>query len=94
MDMDDFDVQNYLKTEEDQRLFLEASFHEDPGDGSGVRLALREIAKARGVYKIADETGITAPGIYKALGENGNPSFSTIMRITKALGLKLTVASV
>lgn len=89
MDATDFDVQNYLKTEEDFRLFLEASFAEDPGDGSGIRLALREIAKARGVYSVAKESGITPQGIYKSLSENGNPSFETIMKIMRSLGYSL-----
>ncbi|MCM1128932.1 MAG: hypothetical protein NC211_03515 [Alistipes senegalensis] len=56
METADFEVQNYLKTEENFRLFLEASFAEDPSDGSGIRLALREIAKARGVYSVAKES--------------------------------------
>lgn len=58
MDTTEFDLQTHLKTEEDFRLFLEASFAEDPGDGSGIRLALREIAKARGVYSVAKESGL------------------------------------
>ncbi|MCM1128992.1 MAG: putative addiction module antidote protein [Alistipes senegalensis] len=90
MDTTEFDVQDHLKTEEDFRLFLEASFAEDPGDGSGIRLALREIAKARGVYSVAKESGITPQGIYKSLGENGNPSFETIMRIMRSLGYAMT----
>lgn len=87
----EFNVQDYLKTPEDRRLFLEASFMEDPGNGSGVRLALREIAKAEGVYNLSKRTGITPQGIYKALNETGNPSLTTIMQIVHALGLKLTV---
>ena len=43
--------------------------------------------------QLAREVGMTREGLYKALGENGNPTFATIMRITKALGMQLRITA-
>jgi probable addiction module antidote protein len=56
--------------------------------------ALGDIARARGMMQLARETGLTREGLYKALSPEGNPSFATVMKVCKALGLKLhTVAA-
>ena len=60
----------------------------DPGDGSLIRAALNDIARACGVIRLARETGLTRGGIDKALAANRDPAFSTLMRITRALGLQ------
>lgn len=86
-----WDSAEYLDTEEDVRLYLEACIEEDPGDGSLIRHALGTIAKARGITSLAEETGLTRAGLYKALGSDGNPSFTTVLRVVQALGCKLTV---
>lgn len=86
-----WDSAEYLDTEEDVRLYLEACIEEDPGDGSLIRHALGTIAKARGITSLAEETGLTRAGLYKALGPDGNPSFTTVLRVAHALGCKLTV---
>ncbi len=41
---------------------------------------------------IAKETGLNRESLYKSLSGDGNPAFSTIKKITKALGCKLAVA--
>ncbi len=51
--------------------------------------ALGDIARARGMMQLARETGLTREGLYKALSPEGNPSFATVMKVCKALGLKL-----
>lgn len=79
----------YLRTEEDIALYFEACLEEDPGDGSLVRAALGDIAKARGMSQLARDTGLAREGLYKALSAEGNPEFATIMKVIKALGLKL-----
>jgi probable addiction module antidote protein len=84
-----YDAAEYLKTPEDMGLYLEACLEEDPGDGSLVRLALGDIAKAKGMTQLAKITGISREGLYKALSQDGNPEFSTIMKVTRALGIKL-----
>jgi probable addiction module antidote protein len=78
-----------LETEEDIALYLNACTEEDPGDGSLIRAALNDIARARGMSNLARETGLTREGLYKALSPEGNPEFSTIMKVIKALGVRL-----
>ena len=86
-----WDVTEHLQTKEDVCLYLEAAADEDPGDGSLVRAALNDIAHARNMTHLAREAGMTREGLYKALSENGNPSFTTVLRITRALGMKLRI---
>ena len=86
-----WDATQHLSTEEDVRLYLDASAKEDPGDGSLIRAALNDIARAQNMSLLARETGMSREGIYKALSENGNPSFATMIRITRALGMQLRI---
>jgi len=55
-----------------------------------VRDALGIVARARGMSGIAKNAGLNRESLYKALGENGNPEFATVMRIIRALGLTLS----
>ena len=80
-----------LKTDEDVALYFQACVDEDPGDGSLVRAALGDIARARGMTQLARDTGLAREGLYKALSPEGNPEFATVMKVIKALGLKLGV---
>ena len=64
---------------------------EDPGDGSLIRAALNDIARAQNMTLLARHVGMSREGLYKALSENGNPSFAAIMRITRALGMQLRI---
>lgn len=82
-----------LKTDEDVALYFQACVDEDPGDGSLVRAALGDIARARGMSQLARDTGLAREGLYKALSPEGNPEFATVMKVIKALGLKLGVSS-
>lgn len=78
-----------LTTEEDITLYFQACVDDDPGDGSLVRAALGDIARARGMTQLARDTGLAREGLYKALSPEGNPEFATVMKVIKALGLKL-----
>jgi len=84
-----FDAAEYLETPEDMAGYLDACLDEDAGDGILVRKALGNIARAYGMTQIAKETGLGRESLYKALSDNGNPEFATIMKVIKALGLKL-----
>jgi probable addiction module antidote protein len=84
-----FDAAEYLETPEDMACYLDACFDEDTGDGALVRQALNDIARAYGMTQIAKDTGLGRESLYKALGNGGNPEFATIMKVIKALGLKL-----
>jgi probable addiction module antidote protein len=79
-----------LKTEDDVALYFQACVDDDPGDGSLVRAALGDIARARGMSQLARDTGLAREGLYKALSPDGNPEFATVMKVIKALGLKLS----
>jgi len=87
-----WDVAEQLDTEEDMQLYLEACAEEDDGDGVMIRHALANIARAKNMSELAKETGVSRKGLYKALSEDGNPSFALILKLTRALGLHLKIA--
>jgi probable addiction module antidote protein len=89
-----WDAVDHLKTEEDMAPYLDACLEEDSGDGSLVRAALNDVARARGMSQLARDTGLTREGLYKALSSSGNPEFSTVLKVIKALGLTLHAAPV
>ena len=84
-----YDAATYLKTEQECALYLQAAIDESDGEPALVIAALGDIARARGMMQLARETGLTREGLYKALSPDGNPSFATVMKVCKALGLKL-----
>ena len=84
-----WDAADDLKTAEDIVLYFDACVNEDPGDGSLIRAALGDIARARGMTQLAKDTGLAREGLYKALSTEGNPEFATVMKVINALGLKL-----
>ena len=84
-----FDPVDHLQSEADMAMYLDACLEEDPGDGSVVRAALNDIARAQGMTQLARATGISREGLYKALSPSGNPEFSTILKVIKALKIKL-----
>ena len=86
-----WEVAEHLGTLEDARLYLAACAEEDPGDGSLIRAALNDIARAGNMSKLARDAGMSREGLYKALSEDGNPSFATVMRIAGALGMRLRI---
>jgi probable addiction module antidote protein len=82
-----WDAVEYLKTQEDMVAYLEAALEEN--DPTLVSSALGDIAKAKGMTDIAKKTGLGRESLYKALSREGNPEFSTVMKVINALGLKL-----
>lgn len=87
-----WDIVDHLRNEDDMALYLEACFEEDPGDGSLIRAALGDLARARGMAQLARDTGLSREGLYKALSKEGNPEFSTVVKVIHALGLRLHAA--
>lgn len=86
-----WDSAEYLKTEEDIILYLDACLQEADDDAAYIAKALGNIARARGMAQLAHDTGLGRESLYKALSGEGNPEFSTIMKVVKALGLKFHV---
>ena len=87
----EWDAVQEFKSEKDIALYFEACLDDDPGDGSLIRAALGDIARARGMSLVARETGLARESLYKALSPDGNPEFATVMKVIKALGFKLHV---
>ena len=88
-----WDVTDYLKTEEDQAMYLDACIEEADDDAALIAKALGDIARARGMTKVASDTGLSRESLYKALSIDGNPSLSTILKVMKSLGLELHASS-
>jgi probable addiction module antidote protein len=70
-------------------LYLEACLQEAGDDAAFVAKALGNIARAKGMSQLANETGMGRESLYKALSGEGNPSFATILKVTRALGIEL-----
>jgi len=84
-----WDSAEHLKTDEDMALFLEACLEEAGDDAAFIAKALGTIARAKGMAQLARDTGLGRESLYKALSGEGNPSFATILKVTRALGIKL-----
>lgn len=87
-----FDTADYLRSEEDIRIYLRVTIEESGDDPAALVQALGTVARARGMTDLAKKTGLTREGLYKALGDDGNPSFSTVCKVLKAMGLRLRIA--
>jgi probable addiction module antidote protein len=64
---------------------------EDTSEPRVLLVALRHLAQAQGIAKVAKAAGVERESLYRALSANGNPRLSTLVAVTKAIGLKLTV---
>lgn len=82
-----WDAAEHLESKEDMAAYLEAALED--GDPALVAAALGDIARAKGMANIARETGLGRESLYKALSPEGNPEFATVMKVVRALGLKL-----
>jgi len=82
-----FDAADYLKNEQDIADYLTVILEEN--DPSLLAAALGDIARARGMTKVAKDSGITREALYKALREGSDPRFETVVRVCAALGVKL-----
>jgi probable addiction module antidote protein len=85
-----YDTADYLKSVEDMVAYLEVCMEEAGDDPAFIAAALGTVARAHGMVKLAKETGLTREGLYKALSADGNPSLGTVLKVVRALGLKLT----
>jgi probable addiction module antidote protein len=86
-----YDAAEYLDSEEEMAAYLEAALEE--GDPALVVQALGTIAKARGMSQIAKETGLRRESLYKALSPDGNPEFATVLKVVRAVGIRLHAES-
>jgi len=86
-----FDPAEHLTTKVQIAAYLKAALEEGGDDPGFMAEALGVIARARNMSELARAAHISREGLYKALSKDGNPSFGTVLKVAKALGLKLTV---
>lgn len=84
-----YDSADYLNTGEDIAAYLEAVMEQAGDDPAYITQALGVIARARNMSQLARDVGMSREGLYKALSEDGNPSFATILKVVHALGLRM-----
>jgi len=89
METSKFDISDYLDSNEMIAEYLNSVLEE--GNDTEIVIAIGHIAKAIGMTKIAEETGMSRPSLYKALSEGANPQFSTIMKVLKAVGGQIQI---
>ncbi|MEP7154773.1 MAG: addiction module antidote protein [Betaproteobacteria bacterium] len=83
-----YDVAEQLRTPQEMAAYLDAWLEEAPDDAPGIARALGDIARAKGMSQVARDTGLSRESLYKALSADGNPSFATVLRVARALGVK------
>jgi probable addiction module antidote protein len=86
-----WNVIDHLKTDEEITAYLEAVLED--GDPSLIAAALGDIARAKGMTKVARKAGLGRESLYKALSSEGNPEFATVLKVIRSLGLRLHVAA-
>jgi probable addiction module antidote protein len=84
-----WDSAEHLRNEQDIAAYLDAALQEAGDDAAFVAHALGVVARAHGMSKLARDTGLGRESLYKALSGEANPSLGTILKVVKALGLKL-----
>jgi probable addiction module antidote protein len=89
METSKFDIADYLDSKEMIAEYLNTIL--DEGDNSDVIVAIGHIAKSIGMTKIAEETGLSRPSLYKALSKGSKPQFETIMKILRAIGGQIRI---
>ncbi|MFA7680034.1 MAG: addiction module antidote protein [Pigmentiphaga sp.] len=84
-----FDAAEYLDSEEAIAEYLSAALEED--DPALFLAALADVAKARGMTKMAKDAGVGRESLYKALAPGAKPRYDTVLKLARAAGIRLTV---
>lgn len=84
-----YDVADHLRSVDEMAAYLDAWLREAPDDAAGIARAIGDIARAKGMSHVARDTGLSRESLYRALSPRGNPSFATVLKVAKALGLQL-----
>lgn len=87
-----FDAAEHLASPEARAEYLSIVLAD--GDPAEVRDALNIVARAQGMSEVARAAGVTREGLYKTLGETGNPEFATVLKVIGALGIRLSAHAV
>ena len=89
-----YDVAEHLRTTKEMAAYLEATIEDTDGDAAAIAKALGNIARAQGMSKVARDSGLSRESLYKALSGDRSPDFETILKVVKALGMKLSAEAV
>ena len=89
-----WDSAEYLKTEEDMVMYLQACLEEAGDDAAFIAKALGVIARAQSVASLVLDTGLDQESLCKEFSEEGDPNFATILKISQGLGLRWTVVAI
>lgn len=86
-----FDIADYLDNDGIIAEYLNEAL--ENGDEKAILVAIGNIAKAIGMTKIAEQTGLSRPSLYKALSEGAKPQFATILKVLRAIGGNLQIST-
>jgi len=84
-----YDVAEHLRTPTEMAAYLESVLDESNGDASLVAKAIGDIARAKGMSQVAKDAGLSRESLYKALSGERSPGIDTILKVIRALGIKL-----
>lgn len=84
-----YDVADHLRTPQEMAAYLQACIEEADGDANFIAKALGDIARAKGMTQVARDAGLSRESLYKALSGERSPEFGTVLKVVRALGLKL-----
>ena len=84
-----YDVAAQLRTPKEMAAYLDAWLADAPDDAAGIARAGGDLARAQGMTQVARDAGMSRESLYKALSAEGNPSFATVLKVARALGVKL-----
>ncbi len=85
---------DYIKTGEEARGRLRSATEEDLRDGAVIRVALKHVAQTQDISALSRNTGFNRGNTWEALSEDGNSILATLLRVTNALGLRLSLVPV
>jgi probable addiction module antidote protein len=83
----DFDAAEFLKTEKDIMAYLEVALEEN--DPEFLLSAIGDIARSKGMTRLARNLNLDRKGLYKAFSAEGNPSFLTVLKVLDNLGFRI-----
>ncbi|MHB8766811.1 MAG: addiction module antidote protein [Deferrisomatales bacterium] len=84
-----YDVAEHLRTPEEIAAYLDACFEEAGDDEAFLAKALGDVARAKGMTQVARDAGLSRESLYKALSGERSPSFGTVLKVMRALGVRL-----
>ena len=87
-----FDAADYLSDEETIAEYLTAALEDQ--DPDLFLVAVKDVARARGMTQLAKDTGLGRESLYKALAPGAHPRYETIMKVVRALGVRLHAEAV